>query len=120
MPITCAPNVDRQRRPLSLTLLCLLGWLAIAFAAARIVTGWEAFIELPPAHVAGALAALAVTALALAGYWMMRRWGLWLVVVAALARVVSGLTDVLPLRPADLLWPGVIVLLGLVYYRRLG
>lgn len=115
---TSKPTAER-RRPPPLTLLCLSGWLAIAFAGVRILTSWYVFIDLPPAHVVGALAALGVTAVALAGYWMLRRWGLWLMVIAALARIVSALLDAIPLRPVDLVSPGVIILLGLFYYRRL-
>jgi hypothetical protein len=108
-----------SRRPLPLTLFCMLGWLAIAFAVGRIVSQWEAFSALPPVQVFGAPVALAVAAVALVGYWLMRRWGLWLALIAVLARVVAGLVGTLPLQPADLIWPGVIVVLGLVYFRRL-
>lgn len=108
-----------RRRPLPLTLLCLLGWVAIVLASAQIVTSWIVFTDLPPEHVVGALAALGVTAVALVGYWMMRRWGLWLMVIAALARIASALMNAIPARPTDLIWPGVVMLLGLVYYRRL-
>jgi hypothetical protein len=106
-------------RPLPLTVLCLLGWLAIALAVVRIIARWDAFSTLPSTHLASALLALAIAALALLGYWYLRRWGLWLALLAGIARAAAGLAGVLALRPADLFWPGVIVLFGLVYYRRL-
>ncbi|UCF19768.1 MAG: hypothetical protein JSU87_17955 [Gemmatimonadota bacterium] len=112
-------NEPRVERPLALTVLCLLGWLAVALAAWRIVTQWDVFSRLPSAHVAGAPLALVVTAVSLLGYWKMRRWGLWLISAGLLARILTGFTGTLPLRPLDLMWPVVMVLLGLSYFRRL-
>ncbi len=110
---------DKPRRPLPLTLFCLLGWAGAAFAAARIVAQWETFSALPTSQVIGAPAALAVGALALVGYWLMKRWGFWLAVIATLARILASLAATLPLRPADLIWPAVVVLVGLFYFRRM-
>lgn len=110
---------SRMPRPLALTVLCLVGWLAIAVSAGRIATQWEVFSQLPAAHVIGAPLALAIPATSLVGYWVMRRWGLWLILLGTLARVAVGSVGALPLRPADLIWPGVIVLFGLAYFRRL-
>jgi hypothetical protein len=109
----------KMPRPLALTVLCIVGWLAISVAAGRILVQWEVFSELPAAHVIGAPLALAIPAASLLGYWVMRRWGLWLILLGTLARVGAGIVGVLALRPADLIWPGVIVLFGLAYFRRL-
>lgn len=110
---------DPKRRPWPIGILCVIGWLGIAVAAARILQHWRALADLPTARVMGAPVALTVSAVALLGYWRMRRWGLYLMLAGVLVRVITGITGTLPLRPLDLLWPGVILLLGLVYYRRL-
>lgn len=110
---------DRKRQPLPIRILCVVGWLGVAIAAARIVAQWRDISALPTAHILGAPLALAVTAIALLGYWWMRRWGVWLMGAGVLARVATGITGTLPLRPSDLAWPAVILIVGLTYYRRL-
>jgi hypothetical protein len=100
-------------------LLCLAGWLVLAIATAGVLFHPEALDELPAPLAVAAAFALGGAALALLGYWLMRRWGLWLILIVTLARVVSGLAGTLPLQAADLLWPAVVAVVGLVYYRRL-
>lgn len=118
--IASSPETEvKFRRPLPLTALCLVGWLGIAVAAWRIAIHWPVIRTLPPAHVVGAPVALAVSAVSLVGYWLMRRWGLGLILLGTLIRVALGLAGTLPVRLVDLLWPGVIVSFGLVYFRRL-
>jgi hypothetical protein len=120
--MSSAPASDiesRAGRPLPLTLLCLLGWLAVVVTGARVIARWDVFGALPWAHAIGATLALAVTAVSLLGYWRMRRWGLWVILAGTLARIAAGLVGALPMRPADFLWPAVAVLFGLIYYGRL-
>ena len=116
---SCSEAGVKFRRPLPLTVLCLVGWLVIAVAASRIAIHWPVIRTLPPAHVVGAPVAIAVSAVSLIGYWLMRRWGLGLILLGTLIRVAVSLAGTLPVRLVDLLWPGVIVSFGLVYFRRL-
>lgn len=110
---------SHPRQPWLITILCIIGWLGVLAATVRIVIQWDTLRTLPTIHVVGAPVALAVTAVALLGYWRMRRWGLWLILTGLVARAATGLTGALPIRPADLAWPGLILIVGLIYYRRL-
>ncbi len=106
-------------RPTLLTWVCLLGWVGIAVAAAGIVIQWRTFITLPIAYLVGAPAALLVTAAALYGYWRLRRWGLWLIAFGTATRLIATLVGAIPLGRWDLVWPSLIVVVGLGYLRRL-
>jgi hypothetical protein len=94
--------------------------VVIAAVAASILLRGGALSTLPATHLIGAGLALSGSAVALLGYWRLQRWGLWLILLVAAARMVSGLVGVLPpLSPSDFLWPAVIVAIGLAYHRRL-
>lgn len=106
-------------RPTLLTWVCLVGWAGIALAATGMVTQWRTFTALPIGYVAGAPAALVVTAAALYGYWRLRRWGLWLIAFGTAARLTATLVGAIPLGRWDLVWPSLLVVVGLGYLRRL-
>ena len=63
--------------------------------------------------------ALAVIVAALVGYWRMRRWGVWLLALAVTARAAASLSTTLPLRPADLAVPVILLAAGLGFVQRL-
>lgn len=107
------------RRPLLLTGVCLLGWLAILIVALRIATRWDVYQSLPAWRLGATALALGLGAGALLGYWRMRRWGLWLLVVAILGRAVLGAINLAPLGAADLVFPVALLLAGSLYVRRL-
>jgi len=97
----------------------LVGWVGIALAATGMAIQWRTFTALPLGYVVGALAALVVTAAALYGYWRMRRWGLWLIAFGTAIRLTATLVGALPLGRWDLVWPSLLVVVGLGYLRRL-
>lgn len=110
----------QPQRPRVLAVLCVLGWVGVAVAVAALIFRPNAIAEASPAQLVAGTIALAGSALALAGYWLLKRWGIWLAAAAAVARVVTGGLDLFPLRLTDLVWPAVIVAVGLLYIRRLG
>jgi hypothetical protein len=105
-------------RPRTLIALCIIGWSAIALAVGSVILRSDLLAALPEAEAVGGTIALAGSAVALLGYWRMRRWGLWLILAVACARVIAGWLDLFPLRLTDLVWPAIIVVVGLYYYRR--
>ncbi len=102
-----------------LTWVCLVGWVGIAVAAAGIVVQWRGFRSLPIGYVVGAPAALLVTGAALYGYWRLRRWGLWLIAFGTAIRLMATLLGAIPLGRWDLVWPSLLVIVGVAYLRRL-
>ena len=119
-PNAAAPRTDDpQRRPLVLTMVCLVGWGTVALGAARIVTRWQAFQELSPLRAAATVLALTVIVAVLVGYWRMRRWGVWLLALTLAARVAASVGTALPLRAVDLVLPVTILALGVVFFKRL-
>lgn len=80
---------------------------------------WRAFTALPIGYLVGAPAALVVTAAALYGYWRLRRWGLWLIAFGTAVRLTATLVGFIPLGRWDLVWPSLLVVVGLGYLRRL-
>jgi hypothetical protein len=115
------PEPDQRsfRRPLPVAVLCLLGWLLLGLAGWRILARWGVFESLPRIRAIGGPAALLLAAVILWGYWRMRRWALWVAALGLMARVALSISGMLPLRPLDLIWPGLLLFPGLAYYRRL-
>lgn len=109
-----------RRRPWPLTVLCLLGWSLVAVAVVRLAVRWRAFADVGTGVAVGGGVALAVTVIALVGYWRLKRWGLWLVLLGTGLRLAGGAWGAPPLRTTDLLWPAILLLVGFAYYRRLG
>jgi hypothetical protein len=103
-----------------LSAFCILGWLATVFVVSGVVLQSGLRASLGATQAAGAGTALAGSAIALVGYWQMRRWGLWLILFVASARIVAGFSGLFPLRLTDLIWPAAIAVVGVFYYRVLG
>ena len=106
-------------RPLAVTVLCVLG--AIAAAMTVVLLSFNALWVVPPSagQRAVGLAAVAAMAAALYGLWRMKRWSVLLVGTLLAGRVVYGLAAHLPWNLPALAGPIVILLVGLVYLRRM-
>jgi hypothetical protein len=106
-------------RPVAVTLLCALGGILIALTV--ILLSVNALWVVPPSagQRAAAFAAVAAMAAALYGMWRMRRWGVMLVGALLLVRVIYGLAAHLPWNLPALAGPVVLLLVGLLYLRRM-
>jgi Na+/melibiose symporter-like transporter len=107
------------RPPLPVAIVCALGALAALVTA--VLFAVDALWAVPPSGGQRALAyaALAVTATALVGLWRMRRWSVVLIAVLFAARIGYGLTGHLTWNLPALAGPTAILLVGLVYFRRM-
>jgi hypothetical protein len=107
------------RRPLPVSILCVLG--AVATLVTGVLFAVDAPWAVPPSGGQRALvfAALAVTATALGGLWRMRRWSVVLMAVLFTARLAYGLTGHLAWNLPALAGPAAILLVGLIYFRRM-
>jgi hypothetical protein len=106
-------------RPPAVTAVCLLG--AIAALITLVLMAVDALWAVPPspAQKAVVLVALALTVTALVGMWRMRRWGVLLFGALFLVRVALGIAGQVPWNLAGLTGPLVLLLVGLVYVRRM-
>jgi hypothetical protein len=111
-----------NKRPLPVTILCVLGALLAVTAVIRVVlllTSGRLVVPPSAGQWALAAAAMAAVAAALYGMWRMKRWGVMLVGALLGARIVYGLAAHLPWNPPDLAGPVVLLLVGLLYLRRM-
>lgn len=106
-------------RPVSLTIVCVVGWALLLAAMARIGTSWDSLLHLSAGRAFAGIAATLALAIALLGYWRLRRWGLWLVALTILARFGISALSRLPLQPADIALPVFLVIIGALYWKRL-
>jgi hypothetical protein len=108
-----------NERPLPVTILCVLGAVLVVITA--ILLSFNALWVVPPSagQRAVAFGAAAVMVAALYGMWRMKRWGVMLVGAMLLVRVLYGLAVHLPWNPPALAGPVVLLLVGLLYLRRM-
>lgn len=112
--------LDRMnKRPLAITALCILGTLAALYAAVLFLSTRMWGVPPTTGERAVALAAIALALAALYGMWRMRRWGVVLLATALVARLAYALAAQQPLNVAALAGPGVVLLVGIVYLRRM-
>ncbi len=107
------------RRPAGLTAACIVGWLLLAIAVAGIAARWDVLRGISAGRQAAALALPVALLATLIGYWRLRRWGVWVVLIGLLARLGASVVGSLPIRPADLILPAAILVVGALYWRRL-
>jgi hypothetical protein len=108
-----------NRRPLAVTILCAFGGILAAMTV--ILLSVNGLWVVPPSagQRAVAFAAVAAMVAALYGMWRMKRWGVMLVGVLLLVRVIYGLAASLPWNLPVLALPIVLLLVGLAYLRRM-
>ena len=104
-----------NRRPLAVTAVCVLGFVAALVTA--VLFAVDALWAVPPTAGQRAVvyAALAATVAALSGMWAMRRWSVFLVAALLAARVAYGLVGHVAWNLPALAGPVAILLVGLVY-----
>ena len=107
------------QRPLAISAVCVVG--AIAGLIAAVLFSVNGLWAVPPTtgQKALALSSVAVTAAGLYGMWRMRRWGVGLLALGLAARVAYGLAAGLPWNPPALAGPVLMLLVGLVYLRKM-
>jgi hypothetical protein len=105
-------------RPLAISAVCVLGGLAAAYTAVVLLAAGSLGQPTLGERALG-LAAVAVAAISFYGMWQMRRWGVILLAAALLARVAYGLAASQPWRWAPLAGPATVLLVGLVYFRKM-
>ncbi len=109
-----------RRRPVAITLVCLLGGVAVLVASAQVVTRWRLMSQESLAGSIAALAGLIISAACLFGLWRMKRWAVLVFALALGARILYGLFGGPPLSVARLVGPALILGVGLVYWKRMG
>jgi hypothetical protein len=107
-----------NRRPLAISAVCVLGGLAAVYTAV-VLLGARSLVEPTLGERALGLAAVAVAAISLYGMWQMRRWGVIVLAAALVARVAYALAASQPWRWAPLAGPAAVLLVGLVYFRKM-
>ncbi len=110
----------RRKRPLLITLICLLGGGAVLVAAAQVATRWGLMLRESLAGSIAAVAGLIISAACLYGLWRMKRWAVLVFALALGARILYGLFGGPPLSVDRLVGPGLILGVGLVYWKRMG
>jgi hypothetical protein len=108
-----------SERPLAVTIVCVLG--AVAALITVTLLSFNGLWAVPPTggQRAVALGAAAMTVAVLYGLWRMRRWGVILMAALLLIRVAYGLAAHVPWNPPALAGPTLILLVGLLYLRRM-
>lgn len=108
-----------NKRPLVISAICVLGLLASLYAATLFLSTRLWTVPPTPGQRAAALAAVACTTVSLYGMWRMRRWGVYLLAVLLAARIAFGFAAHLPWNAAALAGPVGILLVGLLYLKRM-
>ncbi len=108
-----------RRRPLAITLVCLLGGVAVFVASAQVVMRWRLMSQESLAGSIAALAGLIISAACLYGLWRMKRWAVLVFALALGARLIYGVFGGPPLNVARLVGPALILGVGLAYWRRM-
>ena len=107
------------RRPLAVTIVCALGAIAALITAVLFAVPSLWAVPPTPGQRALAFAALAVTVGALLGMWRMRRWGVLVIALMLGARIAVGLAGLLPWNGTALAGPTLMLLVGLLYLRKM-
>ncbi len=108
------------RRPVVITVFCILGMgimLLSLLAAPQMVKLLKESIG--PWYVPIWIASVVITIVSLIGYWLMRRWGVYLYTATFIAGTVFGLIFGIPFSVPGLLVPFVVIALGFSYFRRM-
>jgi len=108
-----------SQRPLAISAVCVLGALASLYASVLLLSTWMWAVQPTLGERATGLAAVAVAVAALYGMWRMRRWGVFLLGAAVVARITFALAQGQPWTWATLAGPAAVLLVGLTYFRRM-
>lgn len=112
--------LPRQRRPLPITILCVV---AMIFAALGILIAPRMYAQMRESPDAWYfpiwLTSLAATVVSFVGYWRMRRWGVYLYGAATILYTAIGFYFDMPMTVSDIVVPLLITGLGIVYLKRM-
>ena len=106
-------------RPFAISAVCVLGALAACYTAVLVLnTGMWAVPPTTSERVI-ALGAVAIAVAVLYGMWRMRRWGVLLLAAAIAVRIVYTFAVHQHLNVMALVGPAVVLIIGLLYVRRM-
>jgi hypothetical protein len=108
-----------HERPFAISAVCVLGTLAACYTAVLLLNTRMWAVPPTTGERAVALGVVAVAVAALYGMWRMRRWGVLLLATAIVARIAYTLVAHQRLHVVALVGPGVVLVVGLVYVRRM-
>src|SRR5262245_41548280 len=104
-----APTEGAPKRPIAITIICVIGFIGSAFAIPLIFTDLAASVGAwyPPFLAASAGVGFA----SMGGMWMMRKWGVYLyAALTALAQVVMAVMGVWTV--GSVVIPGAVIAIG--------
>lgn len=107
-------------RPVLITVICVIGFGSVLLALPAIPRMVSVLGESYGAwYVPVWIGSLALTFISLVGYWLMRRWGVYLYVAAFLAGTVLGIVAGLPFTVQGIIVPVAVSVIGAVYLRQM-
>ena len=111
----------QQQRPLTITIVCIIGILAFGLTLFTVPALYNTLTATYGAWYGPFwLASLALTLASLIGYWLMKKWGVFLYIGTFIAGTAVGLLQGIPFTPLGVVVPLLISALGLFYLRRMG
>lgn len=114
-----ATESDTSERPILITGLCVIGigalLLTLPFIPSMAATFTESYSWYAPVWVSSLL----ITFVSLVGYWLMRRWGVYLYTTAFLVGTALGIVAGLPFTVRGVVVPLGVIAVGAVYFRRM-
>ena len=109
-----------QNRPLAITIVCIIGFLAFGLSLFTVPTLYGALTATYGAWYGPFwVASLALSLVSLIGFWLMKKWGVFLYIGMFIAGSVVGVLQGIPFTPLGIVVPLLISALGLFYLRRL-
>jgi uncharacterized membrane protein YidH (DUF202 family) len=120
-PASESTHVEHAGRPVIITALCVVGFLLFAISFKRYLT-----IIVPIARqtygeaMATCLVATWVlTIVSFVGYWRMAKWGVWLYGILIVVGTGFGIANSIPFNAVGIIVPGLVLTIGMVYYKRM-
>ena len=109
-----------QNRPLAITVICIIGFLGFGLSLFTMPALYGTLTATYGAWYGPFwVASLALTLVSLIGYWLMKKWGVFLYIGTFIAGTAVGVLQGIPFTPLGLVVPLLISALGLVYLRRM-
>ena len=110
----------QQNRPLAITIICIIGFLGFGLSLFTMPALYGTLTATYGAWYGPFwVASLALTLVSLIGYWLMKKWGVFLYIGTFIAGSVVGVLQGIPFTALGLAVPLLISVLGLVYLRRM-
>ena len=107
-------------RPILITIICVIGIGAVLLSLPAIPRMATVLRESYGAwYVVVWVISLLITVVSLVGYWLMRRWGVYLYVTTFVAGTALGLAAGLPFTLPSVIVPLAISAIGAAYFRRM-